>query len=84
MRWQSQGKVMCQWECPKGTGSKRGSSGVDFALKSVFVTVTIDAKEKQEIVTFNIPGAFLHTDNNDYVVMKMNSSLATLMVKNEP
>jgi hypothetical protein len=38
-------------------------------------------RQKQEIATFNIPGAFLHTDNNDYVVMKMNGSLATLMVK---
>ena len=32
----------------------------------------------------NIPGAFLHADNKDYVIMKMNGSLAELMVKTDP
>ena len=54
------------------------------ALESVFVTATIDAKEKQEVVTINIPGAFLHANNKDYVIMKMNGSLAELMVKTDP
>jgi hypothetical protein len=31
----------------------------------------------------DIPGAFLHA-NKDYVVMKMNGSLAELMVKTDP
>jgi hypothetical protein len=30
------------------------------ALESVLVTATIDAKEKQKVVTIDIPGAFLH------------------------
>jgi hypothetical protein len=54
------------------------------ALESVFVTANIDAKEKQKVVTINIPGAFLHADNEDYVVMKMNGLLAELMVKRDP
>ncbi len=45
---------------------------------------TIDAKEKQEVVTIDIPGAFLHADNKDYVIMKMNGLLAELMVKTDP
>ena len=54
------------------------------ALESVFVTATIDAKEKREVVTTDIPGAFLYADNKDYVIMKMNGSLAELMVKTDP
>ena len=50
------------------------------ALESVFVTATIDAKKKK-VVTIDIPVAFLHADNKDYVIMKMNGSLAELMVK---
>ncbi len=32
------------------------------ALESVFLTSMIDAKENREVVTINIPGAFLHAD----------------------
>jgi hypothetical protein len=32
-------------------------------LDSVFVTATINAKEKQKVVMIDIPGAFLHADN---------------------
>jgi hypothetical protein len=51
------------------------------ALKSVFITSTIDAKESRKVVTVDIPGAFLHTDNEDYVIMKMVGMLAELMAK---
>ncbi len=50
-------------------------------LKSVFATAAIDAKEKREVVTINILGAFLHATNKDYVVMWMNGTLAKLMAK---
>jgi hypothetical protein len=32
----------------------------------------------------NIPGAFLHADNEDYVIMKMVGTLVKLMVKTNP
>ena len=53
-------------------------------LESVFMTSTIDAKESRKVVTIDIPGAFLHADNEDYVIMKMVGTLAELMVKTNP
>ena len=53
-------------------------------LDLVFITSTIDAKESRKIVTIDIPGAFLHADNEDYVIMKMAWTLAELMVKTNP
>ena len=53
-------------------------------LDSVFLASTIDAKEIRKVVTINIPGAFLHADNADYVIMKMVRTLAKLMVKMNP
>jgi hypothetical protein len=53
-------------------------------LESVFATAAIDAKENREVVTINIPGAFLHATNKDYVVMGMNGTLAELMAKTDP
>ena len=43
------------------------------ALESVFTTATIDTKEKQEVVTVNIPGAFLHANNEDYSSVRKRS-----------
>ncbi len=41
----------------------------------VFVTSTIDARENREVVTIDIPGAFLHTTNKDCVVMQITFRL---------
>jgi hypothetical protein len=54
------------------------------ALESVFITSTIDAKESMKVVMVDIPGAFLHADNKDYVIMKMVGMSAELMVKTNP
>ncbi len=54
------------------------------ALELVFLTSTIDAKENREVVTIDIPGAFLHADNEDYMIMKMVGTLAELMVNTNP
>jgi hypothetical protein len=64
--------------------AKEEAAAPTVAPESVFVTATIDAKGKREVVTIDIPGAFLHADNKDYVIMKMNGSLAELMVKTDP
>ena len=48
--------------------AKEEAAGPTIALESVFVTAIIDAKEKRKVVTIDIPGAFLHGDNQDYVI----------------
>jgi hypothetical protein len=64
--------------------AKEEAAAPTVALESVFVTATIDAKEKQKVVMIDIPRAFLHANNEDYIVMKMNGSLAELMAKTDP
>jgi hypothetical protein len=54
------------------------------ALESTFITSTIDKNESRKVVTIDIPGAFSHTDNDGYVIMKMAGMLAELMVKTNP
>jgi hypothetical protein len=49
-------------------------------LESVeFVTLTTDSTEKQKVATIYISGTFLHANNDNYVVVKMNGSLAGMM-----
>jgi hypothetical protein len=54
------------------------------ALESVFFTAAIDAKENWKVVTIDIPGAFLHANNEDYIIIKMVGTLAELMVQMNP
>ncbi len=61
--------------------AKEEAAAPNMALESVFITSTIDAKESRKVVAIDILGAFLHADNEDYVIMKMVGTLAELMVK---
>ena len=64
--------------------AKEEAASLTVALESVFVTAAIDVKENREVVTIEIHGAFLHATNDDYVVMRMNGTLAELMAKTDP
>ena len=49
-------------------------------LESIFITATIDAKEEQDVGIIYFPGAFLHAENDETVVMLMKRKMAELMV----
>ena len=51
---------------------------------AIFIQGTIFAHEGRHVATCDIPGAFLHADNPDYVIMRLDGILAELMVKVEP
>ncbi len=53
-------------------------------MESVILTLATNAKEKLKVVTIDIPGAFLHANNKDYVIMKIVGTLVELMVKTIP
>ncbi len=64
--------------------AKEEAASSTIGLELVFATAAIDAKENQEVVTIDIPGAILHATNKDYVVMRMNGMLFKLMAKMNP
>lgn len=51
---------------------------------SVMLTSAIDAHEGRKIVTCDIPGAFLHADLDEDVIMLLRGQLADLMVQIDP
>jgi hypothetical protein len=51
---------------------------------SVMITSAIDAHENRKVVTCDIPGAFLHADLDEEVVMLLRGQLADLMVMVDP
>ena len=92
-------KLHCYFSEKKKSGAVKARSGANrsvqrehvvkeaaptVGLNSVFITSAIDAKESRKVETIDIPGAFLHADNEDYLIMKMVGTLAELMVKSNP
>ncbi len=51
------------------------------AMHSIMITATINAHERQDVATVNIPGTFLHTYNNKDTFMLLCRHLAKLMVQ---
>ena len=53
-------------------------------LESIFITAVLEAKEERDAAVVDPPGAFLHTDNENDVMMTMTGKLAELMVMIAP
>ena len=51
---------------------------------SVMIQSAIDAHEGRIVITCDIPGAFLHADLNEHVIMLLRGQLANLMVQVDP
>ncbi|KAL3821708.1 hypothetical protein ACHAXA_003266 [Cyclostephanos tholiformis] len=64
--------------------SKRPPSYPYRNANAIFSQSTIFAHEQRDVATCDIPGAFLHADNPDYVLMRLDGILAELMVKVAP
>lgn len=63
---------------------KEDAASPTVMLDSVMITSAVDAHEERHVVTCDIPGAFLHADLHDEVVMVLRGQLADLMVDVEP
>ena len=48
------------------------------------MTLLIDANEKRDVATADIPGAYLHADMDDFVVLKMTGASVSILCKMNP
>ena len=48
-------------------------------MESIFITSVINVKENREVAAEDLPGAFLHAENDNNVIMFMRGRLAKLM-----
>jgi hypothetical protein len=61
--------------------TKEESSSPTVAIESLFLTAAIDAREARNVVTCNIPGAFMHPDMDETVHMRIDGPMAKLLVE---
>jgi hypothetical protein len=53
-------------------------------MESVILTSTIEASEKRDIATVDIPGAFLQADMDIIVHMKITGTMVDILVQLQP
>ena len=54
------------------------------AIESVMLSCVIDAHERRNICTVDLPGAFMQADMEDRVQMKLEGKMAKLLVSIDP
>jgi hypothetical protein len=64
--------------------TKAETSSPTVSTEALFLTALIDANEGREVYTVNIPGAFMHSDMDELVHMKLDGSMAELLVRVNP
>jgi len=64
--------------------SKEDASSPTVAIESVMLSCTIDAKEKRDVATCDIPGAFLQADMDELVHVRLEGTMAELMARLDP
>jgi Reverse transcriptase (RNA-dependent DNA polymerase) len=64
--------------------SKQEISSPTVSIESVFLTCTIDAKEGRDVATCDVPGAFMQTDIDELIHVRMDGELAELLAKIDP
>jgi hypothetical protein len=70
-----------------GTINKNDASPPTVSLELVLLTSVIDAKERREVATMDIPNAFVQTNlknEEDKAIMRLHGKLTELMVKVAP
>lgn len=64
--------------------SKEEVSSPTVAVESVMLSCIIDSKERRDVAIADIPGAFLHADIDEDIIMKLRGTMAELMVQVSP
>ena len=63
---------------------KDDASSPTVATESVLLSCVIDAKERRDVATVDIPGAFMQGDQDETVHMRLERTLAELLTKYDP
>ena len=63
---------------------KEDAASPTVATEAVFITAVVDAVEKRHVVVADIPGAFMHSDMDPNVHMRIEGLMAELLLEVDP
>ena len=64
--------------------SKEETSSPTVSSEALFLTCVIDAKEKRKVMTIDIPGAFMQSDIDELIHIRLEGPMAELLTKVDP
>ena len=64
--------------------NKEDTTSPTITTEALFLTCLTDAIENRHVVTCDVPGAFMHSDIDELVHLKLEGEIAELLVKVEP
>ena len=64
--------------------SKEDASSPTVVNESVFITSVITTNKKRFVRCYDVPGAFLHTEHDEKVLMVLRGELAEMMIHIAP
>ena len=64
--------------------TKEDATSPTVSTEAVLLTSVIDTKERREVMTVDIPGAFMQEDQDETIHMKLEGTLAELLAKCDP
>jgi hypothetical protein len=64
--------------------NKEDASSPTVSIEAVFITCVIDAYEGRDVATVVLPGAFMQADMDELVHLKLEGTMAELLVKINP
>jgi hypothetical protein len=64
--------------------TKSEASSPTVSTEAIFLTALIDAQEGREVMTVDIPGAFMQSDMDELVHVKLEGPMAELLAKVDP
>lgn len=64
--------------------AKEDASSPTVAIESLMLTCVIDAKEKRDVATADIPGAFMQADMDEVVYMRLEGKMVEILLEIAP
>jgi len=88
MKQKRDGRIKTR-SCVNGSSQRNYISKEDAASPTVgtdngFITGAINAHEGRDVMTFDIPGAFVTTKTDEYVIMTLRGHLCEIMTRIDP
>jgi hypothetical protein len=60
------------------------TSSPTVSTEAVFLTAIINAQERRQVMTIDIPGAFMHVNINELIHLRLEGPMAELLARVDP
>lgn len=64
--------------------TKEETSSPTMRTESLFLTSAVNAHERRKVITVDVPGAFMHSDIDEEIYVKLEGPMAELLVRVDP